>query len=68
MHRLPHDVLQYFTLDMYQFSRVSDESKPRAIGRFLEHLISMKDADGLVRLRRPMCLVTVTTPKIGSES
>jgi SAM-dependent methyltransferase len=66
MHRLPQNALQYFTLDMYQFSRVPDERKPDAVKRFLEHLISMKDADGLVRLRRPMCLITVSTPACSS--
>jgi len=66
MHRLPQEVLQFFTLDMYQFSTIPDEKKPLAVMRFLEKLISLKDDDGLVRLRRPMCLITVTTPKKNS--
>jgi SAM-dependent methyltransferase len=59
MHRPPTEALTPF-LWAYAFDLIHDEHKPEAAKTFLTKLITLKEGDGLVRLRRPMAIVSVS--------
>lgn len=59
IHRPPTEALNIFTCGMYPFDLINDEHKPEAAKTFLTKLIALKDGDGIVRLRRPMAIVSV---------
>ena len=59
IHRPPVEALNTFTCNMYPFDLIHDEHKPDAVKTFLTKLIALKDGDGIVRLRRPMAIVSV---------
>jgi SAM-dependent methyltransferase len=59
IHRPPTEALTIFTCVMYPFDLIHDEHKPEAAKTFLTKLIALKDGDGIVRLRRPMAIVSV---------
>jgi SAM-dependent methyltransferase len=58
MHRPPTEVLTPF-LGAYAFDLIQDEHKPEAVKTLLAKLLALKEGDGLVRLRRPMAIVSV---------
>jgi hypothetical protein len=58
IHRPPTEALTLF-MGAYSFDLIHDEHKPEAAKSFLTKLIALKDGDGLVRLRRPMAIVSV---------
>jgi ubiquinone/menaquinone biosynthesis C-methylase UbiE len=58
MHRPPTEALTPF-MWAYAFDLIHDEHKPEAVKTFLTKLIALKDGDGIVRLRRPMAIVSV---------
>jgi ubiquinone/menaquinone biosynthesis C-methylase UbiE len=58
MHRPPTEALTPF-MWAYSFDLIHDEHKPEAAKSFLTKLIALKDGDGIVRLRRPMAIVSV---------
>lgn len=58
-HRPPTEALNPFTCGMYPFDLILDKHKPEAAKTFLTKLIALKDGDGIVRLRRPMAIVSV---------
>jgi SAM-dependent methyltransferase len=60
IHRPPTEALNMFICGRYDFDLIYDEHKPEAAKCFLKKLISMKDEDGIVRLRRPMSIVEVS--------
>ena len=59
MHRPPTEALTPF-LWAYSFDLIHDAHKPEAVKTFLTKLIALKDGDGIVRLRRPMAIVSVS--------
>jgi SAM-dependent methyltransferase len=59
IHRPPLEALNTFTYNMYAFDLIHDEHKPEAAKTFLTKLIALKDGDGIVRLRRPLAIVSV---------
>jgi SAM-dependent methyltransferase len=59
IHRPPVEALTIFTCGMYPFDLIHDEHKPEAAKTFLSKLIALQDGDGIVRLRRPMAIVSV---------
>jgi SAM-dependent methyltransferase len=58
IHRPPVEALNIFC-GMYPFDLIYDEHKPEAAKTFLAKLIALKDDDGIIRLRRPMAIVSV---------
>jgi len=58
MHRPPTEALTPF-LWTYAFDLIHDAHKPEAAKSFLTKLITLKEGDGIVRLRRPMAIVSV---------
>jgi SAM-dependent methyltransferase len=58
MHRPPTEALPPF-MWAYSFDLIHDAHKPEAVKTFLTKLIALKEGDGLVRLRRPMAIVSV---------
>jgi SAM-dependent methyltransferase len=58
MHRPPTEALTPF-MWAYSFDLIHDAHKPEAVKTFLTKLIALKEGDGLVRLRRPMAIVSV---------
>ncbi len=58
MHRPPTEALTPF-LWAYAFDLIHDAHQPEAAKTFLTKLITLKEGDGLVRLRRPMAIVSV---------
>jgi ubiquinone/menaquinone biosynthesis C-methylase UbiE len=60
IHRPPTEALTLFTCWAYSFDLIHDEYKPEAAKTFLTKLIALKDGDGIVRLRRPMTIVSVS--------
>ena len=58
MHRPPTEALTPF-LWAYAFDLIHDAHKPEAVKTLLTKLIALKEGDGLVRLRRPMAIVSV---------
>ena len=58
MHRPPTEALTPF-LWAYAFDLIHDAHKPDAAKTFLTKLLALKDDDGIVRLRRPMAIVSV---------
>jgi SAM-dependent methyltransferase len=58
MHRPPTEALTLF-LWAYTFDLIHDEHKPEAVKTLLTKLIGLKEGDGIVRLRRPMAIVSV---------
>ena len=58
MHRPPTEALTPF-LWAYAFDLIHDAHKPEAVKTLLTKLITLKEGDGLVRLRRPMAIVSV---------
>jgi len=59
MHRPPTEALTPF-LWAYSFDLIHDAHKPEAAKTFLTKLITLKDGDGIVRLRRPMAIMSVS--------
>jgi ubiquinone/menaquinone biosynthesis C-methylase UbiE len=59
MHRPPTEALTPF-MWAYAFDLIHDEHKPEAAKTFLTKLITLKEGDGIVRLRRPMTIVSVS--------
>ena len=59
MHRPPTEALTPF-MWAYAFDLIHDEHKPEAAKSFLTKLIALKDGDGIVRLRRPMAIMSVS--------
>src|SRR5882724_7267093 len=59
IHRPPTEALTPF-MWAYAFDLIHDEHKPEAAKTFLTKLITLKEDDGLVRLRRPMAIVSVS--------
>jgi SAM-dependent methyltransferase len=59
IHRPPTEALNLFVGWMYSFDLIHDEHKPEAAKTFLTKFIALKDGDGIVRLRRPMAIVSV---------
>ena len=59
IHRPPTEALNLFVGWMYSFDLIHDTHKPEAAKTFLTKLIALKDGDGIVRLRRPMAIVSV---------
>lgn len=59
IHRPPTEALNPFTCWMYSFDLIHDEHKPETAKTFLTKPIALKDGDGIVRLRRPMAIVSV---------
>jgi ubiquinone/menaquinone biosynthesis C-methylase UbiE len=59
MHRPPTEALTPF-MWAYAFDLIHDEHKPEAAKTFLTKLIALKEGDGIVRLRRPMTIVSVS--------
>jgi SAM-dependent methyltransferase len=59
MHRPPTEALTPF-MWAYSFDLIHDEHKPEAAKSFLTKLIALKDGDGIVRLRRPMAIMSVS--------
>jgi len=59
MHRPPTEALPPF-MWAYAFDLIHDEHKPEAAKSFLTKLIALKDGDGIVRLRRPMAIMSVS--------
>ena len=57
MHRPPTEALTPF-LWAYAFDLIHDAHQPEAAKTFLTKLITLKEGDGLVRLRRPMAIVS----------
>jgi SAM-dependent methyltransferase len=58
MHRPPTEALPPF-LWAYTFDLIHDAHKPEAVKTLLTKLIALKEGDGIVRLRRPMAIVSV---------
>jgi len=58
MHRPPTEALTPF-LWAYAFDLIRDAHKPEAVKTLLTKLITLKEGDGIVRLRRPMAIVSV---------
>jgi len=58
MNRPPTEALTPF-LWAYSFDLIDDVHKPEAVKTFLAKLITLKEGDGIVRLRRPMAIVSV---------
>jgi SAM-dependent methyltransferase len=58
MHRPPTEALAPF-LWAYSFDLIHDEHKPEAAKTFLTKLIALKEGDEIVRLRRPMAIMSV---------
>jgi SAM-dependent methyltransferase len=58
MHRPPTEVLIPF-LGAYAFDLIQDAHKPEAAKTFLTKLLALQEGDGIVRLRRPMAIVSV---------
>ena len=58
MPRPPTEALTPF-LWAYSFDLIDDVHKPEAVKTFLAKLITLKEGDGIVRLRRPMAIVSV---------
>ena len=58
MHRPPTEALTPF-LWAYSFDLIHDAHQPEAVKTLLTKLIALKEGDGLVRLRRPMAIVSV---------
>ena len=58
MHRPPTEALTPF-LWAYSFDLIHDAHKPEAVKTLLTKLIMLKEGDGIVRLRRPMAIVSV---------
>jgi hypothetical protein len=58
MHRPPTEALTPF-LWAYSFDLIHDAHKPEAVKTLLTKLITLKEGDGIVRLRRPMAIVSV---------
>jgi ubiquinone/menaquinone biosynthesis C-methylase UbiE len=59
IHRPPTEALTPF-MWAYSFDLIHDAHKPEAAKTFLTQLIALKDGDGIVRLRRPMAIVSVS--------
>ena len=60
MHRPPTEALTPF-LWAYSFDLIHDAHKPEAAKTLLAKLITLKEGDGIVRLRRPsLSLVTIS--------
>jgi SAM-dependent methyltransferase len=58
IHRPPMEALTPF-LWAYSFDLIHDAHKPEAAKTLLTKLITLKEDDGIVRLRRPMAIVSV---------
>ena len=58
MHRPPTEALTPF-LWAYTFDLIHDAYKPEAVKTLLTKLIALQEGDGIVRLRRPMAIVSV---------
>lgn len=61
----PEDALQIFSLGMYQFQLIPDDKKGATLHTLFEKLRSFEGEDGLVRMIRPMELITVQKPWAG---
>jgi SAM-dependent methyltransferase len=58
IHRPPTEALTPF-LWAYAFDLIHDAHQPEAVKTLLTKLITLKEGDGIVRLRRPMAIVSV---------